>query len=596
MVELMLEKIKEFFIGNNDLPTETNIKEVRKTKFLHVCSTVAIIIFFTYSYIHYFVDRHMIMSIADLTSAIVLICNLLLFSKFKKLEIAITVALIVCMGLFSITVIYGGFNQLGIIWILIFPILSYYLKGKRSGNIYIIVFMAIYASIIILDMFKILNTPYELSTFLYHLAAFIVIGIMAYFYEDTNNKYELIMKKQISTDPLTKLPNRTQLKDDIERLKNVKLILMNLDDFKAINDLYGTKAGDLTLIKTAKRLTSLLSEDKIHDIYKLHADEFAFLLKNVRRKKDIYNIIRLINRRISRDITVNNIEITLSATFGIADCKKDILADADIALKLAKEKRKHYVYFHRSMLMAEQFEQNIKWLKNLKKAIAGDNILPYYQPIINNNTGAIEKYECLMRLKDDDNKAISPYFFLEVAKKSKVYSYLTKIMVLKSFETFKNSKYMFSINLSLEDILNQDTVDFILGALKDYKISKRVVFEIVESERIEEDPKVNDFIDKVKELGCQIAIDDFGSGYSNFDYILQLRVDYIKIDASLIKNIDIDESSQIITETIVDFTKKLNIKTIAEFVHSKKVYEKVKDLKIDYSQGFYLGKPEPNIQ
>ena len=103
--------------------------------------------------------------------------------------------------------------------------------------------------------------------------------------------------------------------------------------------------------------------------------------------------------------------------------------------------------------------------------------------------------------------------------------------------------------------------------------------------------EVSQFIKRVKKKGCKIAIDDFGSGYSNFDHILRLNVDYIKIDSSLIENIDKDKNSQIIVETIVEFCNKLNIRTIAEKVHSKTIFEKVVDLGVCYSQGFYLGKP-----
>ena len=132
---------------------------------------------------------------------------------------------------------------------------------------------------------------------------------------------------------------------------------------------------------------------------------------------------------------------------------------------------KHFIYFDKSDQVAEQYKQNIKWLKKLKTAITFDNIIPYFQPIINNKTGKTEKYECLMRLKSEDNKAISPYFYLDVAKKSKIYPHLTKTMVLKSFEMFKDKDIMFSINLSIIDIQDPDTMDFIFSLLKDYKIA-----------------------------------------------------------------------------------------------------------------------------
>jgi c-di-GMP phosphodiesterase len=148
----------------------------------------------------------------------------------------------------------------------------------------------------------------------------------------------------------------------------------------------------------------------------------------------------------------------------------------------------------------------------------------------------------------------------------------------------------------VEDILNQETVKFIIFLLKGYNVANKVIFEIIESEYIEDYQAVINFIENMKKLGCKIALDDFGSGYSNFEYVLKMNIDYIKIDASLIKNIDKDPNSQIITETIVNFTKKLNIKTIAEYVHTKDVFDKVKSLGIDYSQGYFIGRPQNKLK
>jgi EAL domain-containing protein (putative c-di-GMP-specific phosphodiesterase class I) len=169
-------------------------------------------------------------------------------------------------------------------------------------------------------------------------------------------------------------------------------------------------------------------------------------------------------------------------------------------------------------------------------------------------------------------------------------------MIEKAFPTFYGTNYEFSINLTLSDILDEDMNRFIMRKLKDNPESaKNLVFEILESEGIENYKDVMIFIEEVKDIGCKIAIDDFGSGYSNFEHILRLDVDYIKIDASLIKNLDKDVNAQIITRTIANFARKLGLKTISEYVHSKEVYEKAVGLGVDYSQGFYFGEPKEFI-
>jgi len=180
--------------------------------------------------------------------------------------------------------------------------------------------------------------------------------------------------------------------------------------------------------------------------------------------------------------------------------------------------------------------------------------------------------------------------------KSKLYPEITKKIVEKSFKYFENRDYEFSINISIEDILNADTVAFLFNALKNYKNPNRVVFEILETDKIENYTILKDFINDIKEFGCKIAIDDFGSGYSNFSHILELNVDYLKIDASLVKNILTDENSKKITQTIINFAKDLNMQTIAEFVEDKESLELLKEMNSDYAQGYYIGKPSGNIQ
>jgi EAL domain-containing protein (putative c-di-GMP-specific phosphodiesterase class I) len=139
--------------------------------------------------------------------------------------------------------------------------------------------------------------------------------------------------------------------------------------------------------------------------------------------------------------------------------------------------------------------------------------------------------------------------------------------------------------------MNDEIVNFIIHEFKQEKFAHKISFEILESEGIENFVQIEHFIKQVKEYGATISIDDFGTGYSNFEYLMKLNFDYLKIDASMIKNIDKDKKSQLVTKTIVEFSRKMGVKTIAEFVSSKAIYTKVQELGIDYAQGYYLGEP-----
>lgn len=266
-----------------------------------------------------------------------------------------------------------------------------------------------------------------------------------------------------------------------------------------------------------------------------------------------------------------------------------------MAMTSAKKDQQSLLVYDPSLLLNTECENNIKWTKKLQNAIRNDRIIPYYQPIVDNFTGEYVKYESLVRLIDEDEKVISPFFFLEIAKRTKYYRTITQRVLEKSFECFKDTNYTFSVNLTIKDIMDEETQQTIFSLLEHYGIGNRVVFEIVESEGIENYDRVIAFIKNVKECGCKIAIDDFGTGYSNFEYLLKLKADFIKIDGSLIKALDKDNDAKILVSTIVNFSKQLGMLTIAEFVSDEKIYKIVKEMGIDYSQGYYFGEPKSTL-
>ncbi|WP_264291029.1 EAL domain-containing protein [Aliarcobacter butzleri] len=284
--------------------------------------------------------------------------------------------------------------------------------------------------------------------------------------------------------------------------------------------------------------------------------------------------------------------VQLSYVFSF-ESKENLLETANI-IKRYSQANKNIIVYDKALELEKDYEKNIFWTLKIKKALDEDKIVPYFQPIYNLKTNKIEKYEALVRLIDGNN-VISPYYFLDISKKSKQYLQLTKTMIQKTFDYFRDKDFEFSINLTFEDIKSEYISSFIIELLKEYKIGHRVVFEIVESEEIDNFRKINEFFVTIREYGCKIAIDDFGSGYSNFEYLAKLNVDYIKIDGSLIKDILINKSSQNIVSMLVNFAKGQKVKTIAEFVSNKDILNKVRELGIDYVQGYYIKEPIASI-
>ncbi len=407
-------------------------------------------------------------------------------------------------------------------------------------------------------------------------------------------KKNKVLKHQLYHDKLTGLPNREQLLEDLKSQKDDSaLVLLNIDKFKEINDFYGIEIGDEVLVAFGNFLTMYL-EDMKCCAYKLHSDEYAIFCNSISRES-LDAILMDLEKEIKSFsvITEDDFSVEVQATMGISFGDKNILSNADMVLKRAKSRGLTHLYFDDSMMLAKEFGDNIEWTKKLKIAIKNNKLINYCQPIFFAKNSNLAKYEVLVRLKDKDNDIISPFVFLDVAKQNKLYPYITKAVIQQAFDYFTDTDIKFSINLSILDILNPWTTSFILEHLDNYPKPSNITFEILESEGIENHKEVMEFIKKIKSYGCLLAIDDFGVGYSNFEYMLKLQVDLIKIDASLIKNIHTNNNAKVIVNTIVSFAKSLGIKTCAEFVHCKEVCDELKAMGVTYLQGYHLGEPIP---
>jgi PAS domain S-box-containing protein/diguanylate cyclase (GGDEF)-like protein len=412
------------------------------------------------------------------------------------------------------------------------------------------------------------------------------------------------IKKQ-RTDLLTGLPNRNQLVVDLRSVIKPIILYLNIDDFSGFNDFYGTAIGDDVLLNLTHTLEDMKNIEHFK-LYKLQADQFILLFQEGNLSNNNFKLFfQEIMEKIELEISTINLEsqnrISISISGGVAtyythDDYQKLILYSNIARKKAQEEHKKFLLFDHTMRKSENYAQNIEWIRKIKEAIDEDRVVTYYQPILDNQTGEVVKYETLVRMLDKDGYPVSTLTFLEIAQKAKLYPQVTQIVIEKAFKTFENlPSFEFSINLTIDDILCKETTSFIYEKLTNYSNSHNVIFEITESEEVSDYKIINEFIEQIKQYGVKIAIDDFGSGYANFEHIINIDADFIKIDGSLIKNIGSDKNSRIITEAIISFSKKLGRKTITEFVHNEEVYEIVKELGADYSQGFYFGSPSPEL-
>ncbi len=405
----------------------------------------------------------------------------------------------------------------------------------------------------------------------------------------TSNFYNCLIGKDKLFSDLLKYE-----KDNHQKFP-ITLLIIELDDFVSISEYFGYDVA----IHLMSQLSFWIKEQlngKNANLYAYGASKLTLLFPTRLSLIDVNNFIKYIFSEISKKtFYVNKNAYNITITIGVSRGRKDLLKKSFLALDLAKKSKKPYIYYNEKKGIESKFLNNIKIHQEIKNAINNDMVIPVLQPIFDYKQKKIIKYESLMRLKSEDGGYIYPDNFLDIAKKARLYNILTKKMINESLKLLKKIKKPISINISFEDIDSPQTVNYIYRQIKNSKMGNLITFEIVESTEISSFKKVENFIKKLKTLGCEFAIDDFGSGYSNFENILQLDIDYVKIDGSLIKNLDKNKTHEILVKNIVNIANDLNVKTVAEYVWNRNIFEKVKKLGIDFMQGYFIGRPKQNI-
>jgi diguanylate cyclase (GGDEF)-like protein len=405
-------------------------------------------------------------------------------------------------------------------------------------------------------------------------------------------------------DELTHLPNKNKLiKDMLELIYNKTIIILtDIKSMRQINSLYGYDIGDKFLVEFSKLLKSELSEN--FRFYRLYGNVFVIydsIGVNCNLSNDFYyDIFKKLNEKT---VKIDKLDIPVDIRMGIATCEDLELKDenypfaqlkiAEIALLEAKKNNLDILLYSQINDIEKRYKENRFWMLTFKNLPKNKHckIIPFFQPIINNHSQAIDKYEALMRISVND-KIYSPDKFMNIATDTGEIKELTKIMINEVLKVIKDKNIQVAINLTPQDI-KADIASFLTKKLDEYHIdANTITLELVESEDFY---LLESEINKLKEIGFKISLDDFGSGFSNFSKLISIQIDYIKIDGSIIKNIHTDFNNMQIVKNIHEIAKTLGCKTIAEYVSSAKIFSKVVDLGIDFSQGYFFYKPSPEI-
>lgn len=391
-------------------------------------------------------------------------------------------------------------------------------------------------------------------------------------------------------DSLTGLYNKIELEKELKPKTTKTLLLLNVNNLSYINSAYGFDLGDKLLIKIANTLQGKFGDKHV---FRINSDEFALLFED---EVDSKEIVKGINEYFyNNKMLLDDISLNISFSYGAASGENNLLRKSASSLKSAKNKGKNNLHIYNQFtddIIQSNKESFVESNNLLYNALNDNNIVPFYQGIRDNKTGKISKYEVLARIVQK-NEVISPFRFLEAARLSGLLPEITKVIIDKSFAQMRNNNYMFSINITESDLSKEYLIEYLKKQSQKHNIDpSRVILEILEG--ISSDGKKSHIrqLSSLKRAGYSLAIDDFGSEYSNFERVLDLDIDYLKIDAKYIKDIDTNQKSYEVTRAIAYFAKNTGIPCIAEFVHNEYVQNIIEELGIQFSQGFHFSEPK----
>ena len=392
------------------------------------------------------------------------------------------------------------------------------------------------------------------------------------------------------------IPNIQALRDKIEESQNPAGIFFKIRDFDSIVYLYGLEGSKIIVKDLIKKINNLCQIEDI-SIYTISEDRFVIFWDNQKDKNSMKDYVEQFISKINKESFGNQLFLSdIKINCALTTIKDNFIQIGNLVLREAVNQNKSFLIaddIYEDML--KKVENTMEMIKYIDKAIVEDRIIPVYQPIYDSKHDCIHKYECLVRIKKEDGSLMSPFFFLDIAKQSDQYDIITKIMISKTFEYMKDKEFEFSINLSSIDIENPLLLKFLFDKLDEYKLHHRLIIELLEDEVINDFNGVLNFINKLKEKGVRVAIDDYGSGYSNLERIFQFEPNFIKIDGSIIKGICEDSTKEAIAKSAVYLAKEIGVYTVGEFVFNEDTFNKCKEIGIDFLQGYYIDAPKEKI-
>ncbi|WP_375751904.1 EAL domain-containing protein [Vibrio sp. HN007] len=406
-------------------------------------------------------------------------------------------------------------------------------------------------------------------------------------------------------DHRTSLPNRIALKEHLSKMsRNGYLITMKLMNFRQINEKYGYRIGDQLLMDIShygrKQIQKLYPAI---DLYSIGIGEWAIIVSSDNDTGAVltkfYEFVEEFEQINFRPIGLSEMDhISVSLNAGVISAEDFPLLSADELLiksiearRWAKEHNRHVCNVKDIQSKADERQSQLNWLSVVSRAILRNQVRTYVQPIVQTHNHNQYSQECLVRIVEN-GKVISPGQFLPIIEGTHLYTRLSRQMITNTFNLMSTKTGNFSLNLNPQDLVSDKTVTLLEQQILSLDNPERVGLEVLETEEIKDYGRVREVCNHLQSLGAKLIIDDFGSGYSNIDEIIKLEPQIIKLDGSLIKNMDKDVKQREVTRALVNLCQVFGAKTVAEFVHNQEIAMISEDLGFDYLQGYYFGEPK----
>lgn len=418
-----------------------------------------------------------------------------------------------------------------------------------------------------------------------------------------------------NNDQLTGLFNRGRFYDELARAvrdmrrhnKQGVLVLLDLDRFKYVNDTFGHEAGDSMLIHVATLLGDQISKSDV--LARLGGDEFALIFQDLNTIDAIKRVQKLLERLSEKPFTYNGQDVSLSASVGMVmfpdqgTASGELLSKADIAMYRAKQQgRNRFHIFDETAVHDHNMAKRLEVVDFIVRCLEEGRIELHYQPIVPlQQPGKIRHYETLCRMLDDKGNIVPPIHFIETAEDfgliARIDEYVCeRTLKFLSDEIQKGRDLHLSINLSGLTFEDEETMARIKDMLAKSKLPEgAVIFEITETAALRDIGKAQRVIGDLKKYGCKFALDDFGVGYSSFNYIKHLDIDYLKIDGSFVRNLNENEDDKVFVKALADVARGMNIFTVAEMVENDDLVQHLIEIGIDFGQGYHFGRPQPRL-